>query len=118
MDYSTTEINFLGVTVTKVCNKLETDLYCKPNDTHQHLHAQSCHRNVYKVPIAWGQVVRFKGICSIEEKLNNRLEQLNQWLVKRGYKENHDDSEIERVKLVKRKNYFVSKTRLKKFIMV
>ena len=37
MDYSITEINFLGVTVTKVCNKLETDLYCKPNDTHQHL---------------------------------------------------------------------------------
>ena len=24
MDYSTTEINFLAVTVTKVCNKLET----------------------------------------------------------------------------------------------
>ena len=56
---------------------------------------------MYKVPIAWGQVVRFKGICSIEEKLNNRLEQLNQWLVKRGYKEYHIDSEIERVKLVK-----------------
>ena len=56
---------------------------------------------MYKVPIAWGQVVRFKGICSIDEKLNNRLEQLNQWLVKRGYKEYHIDSEIERVKLVK-----------------
>ena len=27
MDYSTTEINFLGATVTKVCNKLETDFY-------------------------------------------------------------------------------------------
>ena len=37
MDYSTTEVNFLGVTVTKVCNKLETDLYCKPNDTHNHV---------------------------------------------------------------------------------
>ena len=102
MDYSITEINFLGVTVTKVCNKLETDLYCKPNDTHQHLHAQSCHRNVYKISIAWGQAVRFKRICSIEEKLNNRLEQLIQFLVKRGYKEDHVDSEIERVKLVKR----------------
>ena len=34
IDYSTTEINFLGVTVTKYCNKLETDLYCKPSDTH------------------------------------------------------------------------------------
>ena len=48
MDYSTTEINVLGVNVTKLCNKLETDLYCKPDNTHQHLHAQSCHRNVYK----------------------------------------------------------------------
>ena len=50
MDYSTTEIKFLGVTVTKVANKLETDLYCKPNDTHQFFHPQSCtlqcHRNV------------------------------------------------------------------------
>ena len=102
MGYSTTEINFLGVTVRKVCNKLEADLYCKPNDTRQNLHAQSCHRNVYKASIAWGQIVRFKRICSIEEKLNSRLEQLNQWLVKRGYKEDHVDSKIERVKLVKR----------------
>ena len=41
MDYSTKEINFLGATVTKVGNKLEIDLYSKPNDTHQYLHAQS-----------------------------------------------------------------------------
>ena len=60
MDYSIKEINFLDVTVTKVCNKSETDLYCKPNDTTKHLHAQSCHRNVYKISIAWEQVVRFK----------------------------------------------------------
>ena len=59
MCYSTTEINFLGVTVTNACNKLETDLYYKPNDMHQHLHAQSYHHDVYKISIAWGQVVRF-----------------------------------------------------------
>ena len=35
MDYSTTEINFLEVAVTKVGNKLETDLFCKLNDTQQ-----------------------------------------------------------------------------------
>ena len=40
MDYATTEIYFLGVTVTKVGNRLETDLCCKPTDTHQYLHAQ------------------------------------------------------------------------------
>ena len=89
-DYSTT------------ADKLETDLYCKANDRHQYFHAQLCHRNVYKRSIACRQVVRLKRICSIEEKLNSRLEQLKPWLVKRGYKEDHVDSEIERVKLVKR----------------
>ena len=39
IDCSTTENKFLGVTVTKVGNKLEKDLYCKPTDTHQYLHA-------------------------------------------------------------------------------
>ena len=43
MGCSATEINFLGVTVTKIGNKLETDLYCKPSDRHQYLHNQSCH---------------------------------------------------------------------------
>ena len=56
---------------------------------------------MYKISIAWGQVVSFKRICAIEEKLNNRLEQLMQFLVKRGYKEDHVDLETERVKLVK-----------------
>ena len=48
MDYSEAEINFLSVPVTKVCNELETDLYGKPDDMHQHLQAQSCQSNVYK----------------------------------------------------------------------
>ena len=34
---------------------------------------------------------RFKRIHSIEEKLYIRLLQLKQWLVKRGYKEDHVD---------------------------
>ena len=46
MDYSTTEIKFLGVNitpsniiaVTKAGNKLKTDLYCISTDTHQYLH--------------------------------------------------------------------------------
>ena len=54
MDYSITEINFLGVTVTKVGNKLVKDLYCKPTNTHQYLNAESCHRNVHKGSIAYG----------------------------------------------------------------
>ena len=55
---------------------------------------------MHKISIAWRPVVRFKRICSIEEKLNNLLEQIMQSLVKRGYNEDHFDSEIGRVKLV------------------
>ena len=96
MDYSATKINFLGVTVTQVGNKLEADLCCEPTVIHQYLNAQSCHSNVYKRSIGYGQVVMFKRICSSEEKLNNHLEQLRQWLVKRGNREDHVDSEIEK----------------------
>ena len=42
---------------------------------------------MYEVSTGYGQVERFKRICSIKEKLNNHFEQLKQWLVKRGYKE-------------------------------
>ena len=78
MVYSTTEINFLEVTVTKVGNKLETDLCCKPTNTHEYLHAQSCHCNVHKKSIAYGQAVRIKRIFSTKGNLINRFEQLKQ----------------------------------------
>ena len=45
MVYSTTEMNFIGVTVTKAGNifknKLETDSYCKSTNTYQYLHEHS-----------------------------------------------------------------------------
>ena len=60
MGYSTTEFNFLGVAVTKVGSRLETDLFCEPNNMQQYLHAKLCHRNVYRRSIGYRQVVRFK----------------------------------------------------------
>ena len=55
-----------------------------------------------KWSIAYGQIVRLKKNYSTEEKLNSHLEQLKRWLLKRGYREDHVDSEIERIKLVER----------------
>ena len=101
MDCSTTETNSLGVTITKVGDKLERNLYCKPTDTHRYLHAQSSHRNLYQGSIAYGQVVRFKRICSIEGKLYHS-EQLKQWFKKRGSREDHAYSRVERIKLVEK----------------
>ena len=61
---------------------------------------------MYRKSIAYRQVKRFKRICLIDEKLNSRLKHLKLWLVKRGYKEHHVDSEIEKVKLIKRSALF------------
>ena len=72
MGYSTIKtnwINFLGVTVAKSGDKLGTDLYCKSTDAQQPLYEHSCHRNMYEGSIAYGQVERFKRICSIKEIL-------------------------------------------------
>ena len=57
---------------------------------------------MYERSIAYGYVERFKRICSIKEKLNSHLEQLKQWLVKRGYREDHVYSKTEWIKLVER----------------
>ena len=57
---------------------------------------------MYEGSIAYGQVERFKRICSIEERLTNYLEQLKQWLVKRGYRKDRVYSKIERIKLLGR----------------
>ena len=102
MDYFTTKINFLGVIVTKIGNKLETDLYCKPNDqmirtgTFMHNHVTvMCIKDLLHTD-------RFKRICSTEENRNNHLEQLKPWLVKRGCRKDHVDSKIERISLVER----------------
>ena len=61
---------------------------------------------MYKGSIAYGNILRFKIICSIEEKRNNHLEQLKQWLAKRGYREDHFYSEIERIKQIERTVWF------------
>ena len=65
MEYSEKQINFLDVLVTKSDSgeKLCSSLYTKPTNTHQYLHATSCHRAVYKNSIAYGQPIRLKIIC-------------------------------------------------------
>ena len=57
---------------------------------------------MYKRSIGYEQVVRFVRICSTEEKRNNQLEYLKQWLVKRECREDHVYSETKRIKLVER----------------
>ena len=57
MEKSYDKINFLDVAVYKENIHLATDLYTKDTDTHQYLHAKSCHRSCMKRAIPYEQAI-------------------------------------------------------------
>ena len=56
MEYSQKQINFSDVLISKNDNEssLVTSLFTKSTDSHQYLHATSCHRSIYKKSIPYG----------------------------------------------------------------
>ena len=102
MGYSYKTTNFLDVQVSKRNSTLETDLYCKGNDRHQHLHAKSCHRYVYKKYIPFGQTVRLRRIISDDIVLDERLKELETWFKNRSYNSEKVRPEFEGVKTMNR----------------
>ena len=82
------DINFLDVDVIRSGNKLLTDLYIKPTDTHQYLEFSSCHVYHSKKSIPYSQALRFNRTCSENMFFDNRCNQLECWLKDRGYNEN------------------------------
>ena len=111
VEYSENQINFLDVVVTKSDSgeKLGSSLYTKPTDTHQYLHATSCHRAVYKNSIANGQAIRLKRICSDENELEQKVVSLEFRLVNRGYRAEKVRSGIQKINLIDRANLLIKK---------
>ena len=97
-EWSTDKVNFLDVQVIKQGNRLITDLFTKPTDTHQLLHRTSCHPNHTKKGIPYSQALRIRRICSEEQLFIDRVGDLKTWLLARGYSENEVDSQINRVR--------------------
>ena len=86
-EYSLDKVNFLDVEVIRSGNKLLTDLYIKPTDTHQHFEFSSCYAYHSKKSIPYSQALRFNRICSENMYFDNRCNQLGCWLRDRGYNE-------------------------------
>ena len=104
-NYSREEINFLDVLVKKKNNQHVTDLYIKSTDTHQYLHASSCH--VYqsiKKSISYGQILRLNRICSENSFYDKRCNELEVWLRKRGYSDKLVRQQILNARKHKRKD--------------
>ena len=86
-EYSLDKGNFLDVEVIRSGNKLRTDLYIKPTDTHQYLEFSSCHVYHSKKSVPYSHALLFDRICSENKFFDNRCNHLGYWLKNRGYNE-------------------------------
>ena len=68
-----------------VGGELMTDLFVKPTDTHQFLDPSSSHPYHCKKGIPYSQALRLNRICSDNESFNKRCNDLERWLMERGY---------------------------------
>ena len=103
-EHSTEKINFLDVNVSRLGNKLSTDLYIKNTDTHQFLEATSCHPTHCKKSIPYSQALRLNRICSENAEFDKRCNELEGWLIKRGYSEKLVRSKVLEARSFKRKD--------------
>ena len=82
---SSETIDFLDVQILIQDSMLRTDLYLNPTDTHQYLHARSCHVYHSKKSIPYSQALRLNRICSNNTHFDLRCNQLEEWLCNSGY---------------------------------
>ena len=97
-EWSKTSINFLDVTVSLVGGNITTDLYVKPTDSHQYLHSSSCHPYHCKKGIPYSQALRLNRICSDPNSFDRRCNDLEKWLIERGYSEREVRKQILRAR--------------------
>ena len=101
-DWSKTSINFLDVTVSIAEGVIETDLYVKPTDSHQYLLSSSCHPFYCKKGIPYSQALRLNRICSNNEFFDKRCNDLEKYLLERGYSEKMVRKEILQARAIPR----------------
>ena len=101
-EWSKTFINFLDVTVPLVEAVIETDLCVKPTDSHQYLQSSSCHPFRCQKRIPYSQALRLNLICSETNSFDKCCNDLEQFLLGRGYSSKLVRKEILRARQIPR----------------
>ena len=89
-------IPFLDLKVKLIHGRLETDLYMKPTDSHQHLHYLSSHLEHTKRSIVYSQTLRVNRLSSLEKDFNCHKLNMKEWFIKRNYPESIIDKEMKK----------------------
>ena len=87
MEYSKESVHFLdtNVSINNASLQLETDLYCKPTDSHNYLLYNSAHPKKCKQSIPYSQFLRIKRICSKTEDFDRHIVTMSGHFLRRGY---------------------------------
>ena len=93
-----------------VGGELMTDLFVKPTDTHQFLDPSSSHPYHSKKGIQYSQVLRLNKICFENESFDKRCNDLEGWLMARGYNGKMIRKQILRAREHSRKDLLQKKT--------
>ena len=101
-DWSKTSKNFLDVMVSIAEGVTETDLYVEPTDSHLYYLSSSCRPFYCKKGIPYSQVLRLNRICSNNEFFDKRWNDLEKYLLERGYSEKMLLKEIFRTRAIPR----------------
>ena len=84
-EYSKEAINFLDGNVRLVEGELMTDFFVKPTNPHQFQDLSSSHPYHCKKGTPYIQALRLTRICSDNETFDKRRNDLEGWLMERGY---------------------------------
>ena len=103
-EYSKETINFLDVNIRLVGRELMTDLFVKSPDTHQFLDPSSSHPYHCRKGIPYSQARRLNRICSDNGCFDKCCDDLEGWLMERGYNGKMIRKQILRVQEHSRKN--------------
>ena len=82
-EYSKEEVFFLDL----IDGELKTDSLVKSTDPHQFLDSTSFHSYHCKKGIPYSQALRLNRICSDDENFDRCCNDLERWLMERGYNE-------------------------------
>ena len=99
---SKTSIDFLDVTVSIAKGIIEIDLHVKPTGSHEYLLSFSCHPFYCKKGIPYIQALKLNRTCSDKEFFDKRCNDLEKYLLQRGFSENMVRKEILRAKAIPR----------------
>ena len=81
---------------------IETDLYTKPTDKHQHLLSSSYHPHHTKKAIPFSLALRIRRICSTDASFKLHTNELKTYLLARGYSNTFLDSQFLRTSNISR----------------